>query len=180
MGLITINVCKNLLIKKSEGKVTLSILLAAFGIVFMLLQEYLALKIIFIPIFIVLAIFLPIYQGKKDKKLKENKFYLVEDVFINVEKAKRVMPKTMTTYEECTIKFSKNGTYFVVIKERKEPDNPSCDYSAVNFSKPGDKFYLLVLDGERPEILKCFNARYYELLEDDFDLIDGKYHPKKV
>ena len=35
-------------------------------------------------------------------------------------------------------------------------------------------------DKDKNVILKCFNAKYYEIFEDDFELIDGKYYPKHI
>lgn len=117
---------------------------------------------------------------KRIDKVKTNNFYIAEDVFINVNR-KKIWNRFMGKGEMCSIKFSRNGKYDVYIFEKKEPDVPSCDYSAVNYSKAGDKFYLLMLpDKQKNVILKCFNARYYEIVEDDFDYADGKYYPKKI
>ena len=83
-------------------------------------------------------------------------------------------------FESCTLKFSRNGTYDVNIFEKSEPEKPSCDYSAVNFSKPGDKFYLMISKrGENKCIVKAFNSKYFKLVEEDFEYVDGKYYPKK-
>lgn len=138
-----------------------------------------AVSIVGTVMFIVISIFIFVWQKRRDNKLKNNQFYIAEDVFINL-KRRKVWTKYTGKYENCTLKFSRNGTYDVNIYEKREPKTSSCDYSAVNFSKPGDKCYLLMIPGKNKNIiLKCFNAKYYEMFEPDFDYIDGKYYPKQ-
>lgn len=121
---------------------------------------------------------------------KNAELYIVEDVFINVNE-KNVFANRFNRYGrqyEYEIKFSRNGIYRIILFSKKEPEEIDADYSAVFFSKPGDKFYLLISknpkllseNSKKDMIIKAFNAKYYKLVEDDFEYKDGKYYPKKI
>lgn len=128
----------------------------------------------------VFVVVMCLWQRRKDRKIKVENIYLVEDVFLRVD-VKRSWSRYNGREEWCTIHFAHHGTFEIVMPKMKEPENPSCDYSAVHFSKPGDVFYLLILrDGEEERILKCFHKRYYELSTDDFTLADDEYRPKQA
>ncbi len=160
-----------------------SIVLAIFLPFLFWKQGVNAFSIIESIVLVATIVFAFVWQKNKDAKLLNHQFYIAEDVFINVQRtntfAKAPFVFAYRTYENCTLEFSQNGTYTVSIYEKSEPANPSCDYSAVNFSQPGDKFYLLILQEENKDtILKCFNAKYYEVFAEDFAYKDGKYYPK--
>ena len=112
-------------------------------------------------------------------KITPENVYLVDDVFLRVE-ITRTWQRFVGRQEFCVVDFAHHGSYEVAMyEETKEPENPTCDYSAVHLSKPGDGFYLLMLrDGEGDRILKCFHKRFYALSEEDFVLTDGEYRPK--
>ncbi len=113
---------------------------------------------------------------------KNKDLYLVEDVFINVHEINAFSNRfnRYTHHYDYEIKFSRNGIHNVMILSKKEPEEIDTDYSAVFFSNPGDKFYLLMSKSNKEElIIKAFNAKYYKLAKEDFDYIDGKYYPKK-
>ncbi len=130
---------------------------------------------------------------------KNSEFYLVEDVFINVQE-KNAFANKLAAFNhggligyrrlreyDFEIKFLRNGIHNVMIMSKKEPKEIDADYSAVFFSQPGDKFYLLMSknpkltsgNSKKDMIIKAFNAKYYKLVEEDFDYKDGKYYPKK-
>lgn len=178
---ITLYTVTDLLLQHNRLKKLLAIIVAVSGSVFMWINsEYLVLNIVFTGLLLALVVILFVWQNNRDKKLKLNKFYIAEDVFINV-KTKKGYAKPAGFYVNAEIKFSRNGIYTTNLYEKRESKNPSCDYSAVNFSKPGDKFYLLMIEGKEKEvILKCFNAKYYKISDADFDYADGKYYPKKI
>ena len=181
MKKITLYVCRELLIKTNNSKLILGIIFLLFCSIFLFLKHGIdTITVVGLMIFIITGIFIIVWQKRRDNKILNNKFYIAEDVFINI-KRRKFYNKGYGRTESCTLKFSRNGTYDVNIFEKSEPENPSCDYSAVYFSKPGDKFYLLIMqDKDKNVILKCFNAKYYEIFEDDFELIDGKYYPKHI
>ena len=135
-------------------------------------------------IFVFMAIISYIIFRKKFKGIEKNdEFYIVEDVFINVREVRAFANRfrRYRAYYEFDIKFSRNGLHHMLLYSKDEPEEIEADYSAVFFSNPGDKFYLLMMkDKEKDIILKCFNAKYYKISEYDFNLVDGKYIPKKV
>lgn len=140
-------------------------------------------KVIF---FIVFAVFLFIMLSicildiiitRKTKHLP-SPYYIVEDVFIHVFEKERVSIKHANTILY-TLKFSKSGEYtYWALKRWKNKEKDDEKYSAIFFSNPGDKFYLVVSKSDG-KIFNCYNQKYYSLCEEDFDYIDGKYYPKK-
>ncbi len=179
MDTISLHTCRELLIKTNNSKFILLLIVSILGCFCILLESKInAFSIIAVALIISLCVLCTILHKKRQNKLKNNKFHIAEDVFINVERVK-FFKKPQGKFEICTFKFSKNGTYEVNLYEKREPEKPSCDYSAVHFSKPGDKVYLLILEEDKKNvILKCFNAKYYKIFEDDFEYKDGKYFPK--
>lgn len=114
-----------------------------------------------------------IYSKAKIKKLKNNEFYLIEDVVISIYE-KKYYTKYNRTYMY-NFKFSHSGKHTVTLYTSKEPDRLDPDYSAAKFSSSGDKVYLMVSDFDNNKIIKCFNAKYYKLPEEGISLVDGKY-----
>ena len=121
-----------------------------------------------------------------------NVYYIVEDVFINVQEKNAFVNKSfafnyggLIGYRrlrkyDFEIKFSRNGMHQIILFSKKEPQETDANYSAVFFSQPGDKFYLLMSSNAKNQnIVKVFNAKYYTLVQEDFDYIDGKYYVKK-
>ena len=103
-----------------------------------------------------------------------NVYYIVEDVFINVQEKNAFANKSfafnyggLIGYKrlrkyDFEIKFSRNGMHQIILFSKKEPQETDANYSAVFFSQPGDKFYLLMSKNNKEElIIKAFNAKYY-------------------
>ncbi|MBQ7034129.1 MAG: hypothetical protein IJN34_00150, partial [Clostridia bacterium] len=118
--------------------------------------------------------------------MNDDDYYIVEDVFLSVQEKKAVVNtiyaigRHMPKHYDYDIKFSHNGTHRIKLLSTKEPEKLEANYFAVFFSKPGDKFYLMISKrGENECIVKAFNSRYFKLVEEDFECIDGKYYPKK-
>ncbi len=117
---------------------------------------------------------------------KNNDLYISEDVFINANEINaltnqlRGFSRHNVMQFEYQIKFSRSGIHNVIFFTKAEPEDIDADYSAVFFSNPGDKFYLLMSSNAKNQnIIKAFNAKYYTLVQEDFDYIDGKYYPKQ-
>lgn len=177
MKKITAYICKELLISTNNSKLIIASILAIVGAGSLLQDDVNAVSIVGFIVIVFMIVFVWVWQKWRDNRLKNNQFYIAEDTFLSVKRRKAWL--YFKRYENCTLKFTRNGTYSVNIFEKMEPEKASCDYSAANFSKHGDKFYVLVMQGKRKnKILKCFNARYYEIFEEDFDYKDGKYYPR--
>ena len=135
-----------------------------------------------IAFFALLDIYILYDRIKRPPEIKE--FYIIEDVFLNAQES-NVLQNRINAFSygmryNYKIKFSQNGTHEAMFFSKKEPKEIDADYSAVFFSQPGDKFYLLMSSVQNKQsIIKVFNAKYYELDENDFDYKDGKYYPKK-
>lgn len=162
-----------------------TVMAVVFPFLFWLENRDLVWTIILAVLLIAILLFGAFTLRKRLKSIQKHNYYIVEDVFINVQekyalanRIRRIRRGGQYYYE---IDFCHNGVHCITLFDKKEPEELDADYSAVHFSKSGDKFYLLVLQGEKESaVLKCFNARYYELFEDDFDYIDGKYYPKNL
>lgn len=178
MEKITQYVCKELLISTNNSKLIVASILAVVGAGSLLLEDGVnVVSIIGFTVIVLMVVCLCVWQKWRDNKLKNNQFYIAEDIFLSVKRRKAWL--YFKRYENCTLKFTRNGTYSVNIFEKMEPEKASCDYGAANFSKHGDKFYVLVMQGKKKnKILKCFNARFYEIFKEDFDYKDGKYYPR--
>ena len=180
MKTITLDLCINGLKREGKAKMLLAVILAVWSsTMFTLCYDNSLLCVLAMMVIFLLVLILGLSQNKKYKKISPKNIYLVDDVFLRVS----ITPtwgKFVGRQECCVVDFAHHGTYEVMMhEETTEPENPSCDYSAVHFSKPGDEFYLLMLrDGEEERILKCFHKRFYVLSEEDFILTDGEYRPR--
>lgn len=121
---------------------------------------------------------------KNKKNFNFSNLYIVEDVFINIKKKTTPYryPDSIRMHfiREHTIKFSKNGEYKLQSHEKSEPDDTDTDYITVTYSKPGDKFYLAILENKgKRKIIDCFNQKYFKISDTDFEFIDGKYMCKQ-
>ena len=189
MATITKEMCTNPKNNKWKRPFIFIIVLVVLEIIrFCLLSYPVWLIVFYIVIFgtvIVIAFFV---LRKRFNAVTENKdFYIVEDTLINVSEinvaTNRLRRFTRFHYRQYDyeIEFSCNGKHNVLFFSKEEPKDIDADYSAVFFSQPGDKFYLLMSkDKEEKFIVKAFNAKCYKLVENDFDYIDGRYYPRKL
>lgn len=154
--------------------------------------------IIFFGIFTLILYYL--LRKKFNHATNDNSYYIVEDVFINVQEKNTFTNRSIAfnyggligyrhlRKYDFEIKFSRNGMYQIILFSKNEPKEIDADYSAVFFSELGDKFYLLMSknpkslseNSKKDMIIKAFNAKYYKLVEEDFEYKDGKYYPKKI
>lgn len=179
MEKITLDLCTKGLVRAGKLKMLVALLTAIFGSAYVFVRHGVDKVSVVgvVAIFLFVAV-LCLWQKNKDQKITADNICIVEDTFIRVEKM-RSWSRFSGWQENCTIYFSQHATYSVIMSATTEPEHPSCDYSAVHFSNPGDEFYLLMLrNGEEERILKCFHKRYFELSADDFVLVDSEYRPK--
>ncbi len=147
--------------------------------------EFLIIKIVFTVLLIVIIPFILLDVYKNEAAFKNSTKFIVEDVFINAYVKKclgtkgRYRPYIRRDY---TVKFSRNGEYKIEdYREKIIPDEPNTDDLIIFSSKPGDKFYLIILENNNQKIIyNAFNSNYYTIEKDDFTLIDGKYFLKNA
>ena len=131
--------------------------------------------------FSTLTVLVYFFTRKRIRTILKSSFYIVEDVFINAYEQNAILNRLdrYTKKYEYAVKFSRNGVQMITLLSKKEPKEIEPDYSTVFFSKPGDKVYLLISEtADKKNIIRCFNMRYYKILAEDFNYIDGKYYPK--
>ena len=180
MKTITLETCTKGLARIGWAKIWITVALTAiFGISFLFRSEITKTDIADAVLVFIGVAALCLWQRSKNKKITAENIYLVDDVFLSKE-ITHGWRRYRGRVERCAVTFARQGIYEVTLAEAEQkPENPSCDYSAVHFSNPGDEFYLLMLRaGKENRILKCFNKRYYALSEEDFVRMDGEYRPK--
>ena len=180
MKTITLETCTKGLARIGWAKIWITVALTAlFGIGLLFRSEITRIDIADAVLICMVAADFCLWQWQKNKKIKTENIYLVDDVFLSKE-ITHGWRRYRGRVERCAVTFARQGIYEVTLAEAEQkPENPSCDYSAVHFSNPGDEFYLLMFrKGKENRILKCFNKRYYALSEEDFVLMDGEYRPK--
>ncbi len=155
----------------------MSIAIIVFFLTIWLKYNNLSLAIILTLIIVALALFLIITSYKSEKKFKFSNLYVVEDVFINISLKKILDIKPYVHYDRFyTVKFSKNGIYQFQIFSKLEPDDTNTDYITATYSKPGDKYYIAILENKgKRRIIDCFNQKFFTLSDTDFEFVDGKY-----
>lgn len=173
-----IKITKNECLRQSDQKWKLLLFIAIGYSLFRLIRYIYKFNNLLIPAIIIcvmgiVSYFLCYFMRKRTRGLiKRNKFYLVEDVFLSSEEKR--------AQKHYKIKFSRNGYHTIQLMGKEEPKNMDADYSTVFFSRAGDKFYILItVENGTEKIFRCYNAKYYEISDEDFELIDGKYYPKK-
>ena len=140
----------------------------------------LILAIIITSLLVIFCIILCIYSHIAEKKFDPSSLYLVEDVFINISLKKIVDTRHLRYDRFYTVKFSKNGFYRFYSYGKLEPDDTNTNYITATYSKPGDKFYLAILENKgKRKIIDCFNQKYFKISDTDFEFIDGKYMCKQ-
>ncbi|MBQ9783905.1 MAG: hypothetical protein IJW29_00185 [Clostridia bacterium] len=66
-------------------------------------------------------------------------------------------------------------------KKEKHVSHTQIDKLSIESCNTGDLFYLLVYrQGGKTVIIKCFYKYHFEILPEDFDLIDGRYYCKTI
>ena len=134
-----------------------------------------SLFIIMILISIIMIFLFILCQRKLVKRIQNNNFFIVEDRLVQI---KNYEPKVIklnmgpaNTFS--SLNFQCNGIY--KISGTKKDVYSNADYVATASSTVNDKFYLVMYNGK---IIKCFNARYYVIDENEFEFDGGKYLPK--
>ena len=149
-------------------------IVALFFIFWLKVNKILA--IIVTSIFTIFACVGSVFLYKAEKKFDFSNLYVVEDVFINISLKKIVDTRHLRYDRFYTVKFSKNGFYRFYSYGKLKPDDTNTNYITATYSKPGDKYFLAILENKgKRRILGCYNQKYFKLRDSDFEFIDGKY-----
>ena len=124
----------------------------------------------------------------KMKNIPTDKCYLVEDEVVHVRKRLRLNRNSMSshhyiytfgTYGKYT--FSKNIYPTIEIQSKKEEGFRDLQIEELSLQcrEKGDIFYLLVCEENgKIQIAQCFPKHYFDVVQEDFNLIGGKYYCK--
>ncbi|MBQ7968543.1 MAG: hypothetical protein IJ292_01840 [Clostridia bacterium] len=136
------------------------------------------------------AILFMIYKtNKKNNNVNLEDFYLVEDVIVDCKK--RISTKasggsghnyiyTFRDSGEYTIHKSAHPTVEIPLHKEKNIDHLSVENLCIQSCEKGDIFYLLILkEKDRTKIIKCFPKFHFDIAQEGFDCIDGKYYCRK-
>ena len=128
-------------------------------------------------------------KTKKIQNLNWEDFYLVEDVVVDCQK--KISTKasggsghnyiyTFRDNGKYTIHKSTHPTVEIPLHKEKNIDHLSVERLCIESREKGDMYYLLIAkEKEQAQIIKCFPKYNFDILQEDFDYIDGKYYCKK-
>jgi hypothetical protein len=129
------------------------------------------------------------FKIKRIEKIKTEDFYLVEDIVVDCQR--RISAKasggsghnyifTFRDSGEYTIHKSAHPTTEILLHREKDIDHLSVEKLCLESCEKGDIYYLLIAkEKKHPWIIKCFPKYNFDILQEDFDCIDGKYYCKK-
>lgn len=131
--------------------------------------------IIMILISVIMIFLFILCQRLLVKRIQNNDFFIVEDRLVKIKsydpKVIKLNMGPANTFS--SLNFQCNGSY--KISGTKKEAYSKADYLSTASSEVNDKFYLVLYKGK---IIKCFNARYYVIDENEFEFDGGKYLPK--
>ena len=138
---------------------------------------------------LVAIIFIIYITNKKVNNLNSEDFYLVEDVVADFKK-ERTYGKargsghnyiyTFRDYGEYTIHKSSHPTTELPLHKEKNISQLSVEKMCLESCEKGDIYYLMIVKKkEGAKIIKCFPKYSFDITQEDFDFIDGKYYCKK-
>lgn len=126
--------------------------------------------------------------NKRINNVDLSSFYLVEDVIADFHKkgsydaggSGKNYVYTFRDYGEYTIHKSAYPTIEIPLHKEKDVDHLSIEKMCIESCEKGDIFYLLIVkEKDRAKIIKCFPKYHFDIEQDDFDYIDGKYYCRK-
>ena len=144
---------------------------------------------IFAALALVAIIFIIYITNKKVNNVNLEDFYLVEDVVADFKK-ERTYGKARGSGHNYIYTFRDNGkhtihksahpTVEIPLHKEKDIDHLSVEKLCLESCEKGDLYYLLIAKKkELTRIIKCFPKYNFEISQEDFDYIDGKYYCKK-
>ncbi|MBQ8858571.1 MAG: hypothetical protein IJ012_02135 [Clostridia bacterium] len=134
----------------------------------------------------ILAIYI---ANQKINNIDLGNFCLVEDVVVAFKKARRSSKSggagydyiyTFKNHGKHTISKSVYPTVEIPLHREKHIRHLPVENLCIQSCEKGDLYYLLITkEKECTKIIQCFPAYHFRIVQEDFDLIDGKYYCKK-
>ena len=134
------------------------------------------------------AIVCAIYITNKNvNKINSDDFYLVEDVVVDFKK--RYISARATSGHHYTYTFREHGKYTISksvyptveipLHKEKNISHLSVEKLCTESCEKGDLYYLLLVKKKgRVKIIQCFPKYNFDIAQEDFECIDGKYYCK--
>ena len=142
---------------------------------------------IFLALLVITLVF--VATSKKIKNINSEDFYLVEDTVVDFQKkfssdrgggSGHNYVFTFRDHGKYVIHRSNHPTTEISLHKEKDIDHLSVEKLCVEAGESGSLFYLLIAKKkDSVKIIKCFPQQHFDILEDDFDCIAGKYCCKK-
>ena len=166
------------------------IFLVVFSVLALIALWFFTKNIVIVAIFAALAlvaiIFIIYITNKKINNVNLEDFYLVEDVVADFKK-ERTYGKargsghnyiyTFRDYGEYTIHKSSHPTTEISLHKEKNISHVSVEKMCLEPCEKGDIYYLLIVKKkEGAKIIKYFPKYSFDIAQEDFDCIDGKYY----
>lgn len=135
----------------------------------------------------VATLFVYVLKAKRNlNSINTVKLYLVEDTVVKFKKRFRFGNPNGASYSY-SYEFSEYGkhritksiypTFEISSKKEKHISHSTVDNLSIESNEKGDLFYLLICDeAKKKTIIKCFYKYYFDVKEDDFEYLDGKYY----
>ena len=169
------------------------IFLVVFSILALIALWFFTKNIVIVAIFAALAlvaiIFIIYITNKKVSNVNSEDFYLVEDVVVDFKKRHSYGKAggsghdyiyTFRDYGEYTIHKSTHPTTEIPLHKEKNISHVSVEKMCLESCEKGDIYYLLIVKKkEGAKIIKCFPKYSFDIAQEDFDCIDGKYYCRK-
>ena len=183
MKKITKEMCLILLKDYYKGKLILQIFISVFVVIFLgeVTENYLFAAVGALTLG---TLCIKEFVKSKNKKVGYTDFYIEEDVVIKVKKSFYAFHSTITKSRTYTFKkygkhkISKDFTVGIRIPLQKEKEISAVAFDRLSFEscERGDNFYLLIAEENgKPKIIQAFYKYYFELSNEDFELVDNKY-----
>jgi hypothetical protein len=169
------------------------IFLVVFSVLALIALWFFTKNIVIVAIFAALAlvaiIFIIYITNKKVNNVNLEDFYLVEDVVTDFKK-ERTYGKahgsghnyiyTFRDYGEYTIHKSSHPTTEIPLHKEKSISHVSVEKMCLESCEKGDIYFLLIVKKkEGAKIIKCFPKYSFDIAQEDFDCLDGKYYCRK-
>ena len=138
---------------------------------------------------VALAAILIYRTNKKVNNINSEDFYLTEDVVVDFKKRHTHSKAsgsghdyiyTFRDHGEYTIHKSAHPTIEIPLHKEKNISHLSVEKLCIESGEKGAIYYLLIAKkNEGDKIIKCFPKFNFDIAQEDFDCIAGKYYCKK-
>ena len=181
-------ITKQLLVDSCRSEYSNKLILSSVLLIIALVVSLLKTKfvLIIVAILLVFLVFECFLFHSNIKKIKSGKFHIIEEelVYLHIKEQhiKKAYRFRYSNYYYYTFEFFNGNEYTVFLDDDKKEKNSREKEELINNSRPGEKFYLVMIKStfsKKGKIIKVFNSNIYKMSETDFILENGKYLCRK-